>query len=126
MKTKEELKVLQKEYNSLTTKLQELSDDELSIVTGGAYNITFYEKEGYGPTIANNAKVGDFIAVVDYIGNRKIEVYKLESKLDDGYYGMTTKYTAYQDTLPNYTTETNVKVGLSTMAIIYKPYWIKE
>ena len=35
MKTKEELFELKEEYQSLTRKLQELTDDELKIVTGG-------------------------------------------------------------------------------------------
>ena len=34
-KTKEELNALKQEYESLTTKLQELNDDELNLVTGG-------------------------------------------------------------------------------------------
>ena len=34
-KTKEELNELKNEYETLTVKLQELSEDELSIVTGG-------------------------------------------------------------------------------------------
>lgn len=34
-KTKEELNQLKTEYESLTTKLQELSKDELDIVSGG-------------------------------------------------------------------------------------------
>ena len=35
MKTQKELKILQKEYNSLTAKLQELTEEELKIVIGG-------------------------------------------------------------------------------------------
>lgn len=35
MKTKEELNQLKEEYNALTAKLKELSDDELKQVTGG-------------------------------------------------------------------------------------------
>lgn len=34
-KTKEELSQLKKEYETLNSKLKELSDDELRIVTGG-------------------------------------------------------------------------------------------
>lgn len=34
-KTQEELNVLKKEYETLTTKLQELTEDELKLVTGG-------------------------------------------------------------------------------------------
>lgn len=37
MKTKEELKELKKEYENLTSKLKELSEDELILVTGGTY-----------------------------------------------------------------------------------------
>ncbi|MDO5445809.1 MAG: hypothetical protein Q4F31_09355 [Eubacteriales bacterium] len=35
MKTPEELNTLKEEYKSLQKKLSELSDDELSLVTGG-------------------------------------------------------------------------------------------
>lgn len=35
MKTKEELKALKQEYEVLTSKLKELSEDELNEVTGG-------------------------------------------------------------------------------------------
>ena len=35
MKTQEELNELKEEYQALTLKLKELSDDELKIVTGG-------------------------------------------------------------------------------------------
>lgn len=36
-KTKEELEKLKKEYQTLTSELQELSEDELKQVTGGEY-----------------------------------------------------------------------------------------
>ena len=36
-KTKEELTQLKNEYDALTTKLKELSEDELMLVTGGTY-----------------------------------------------------------------------------------------
>lgn len=36
MKSKEELEELKQEYESLIIKLQELSDDDLLLVTGGA------------------------------------------------------------------------------------------
>ncbi|MBQ0088073.1 MAG: hypothetical protein KBT27_01925 [Prevotellaceae bacterium] len=35
MKTKEELAQLKEEYDALTTKLKELSADEIELVTGG-------------------------------------------------------------------------------------------
>ncbi len=35
MKTKEELKALKEEYRTLTAKLQELTEEELKLVTGG-------------------------------------------------------------------------------------------
>ena len=35
MKTKEELNTLKQEFESLTNKLQELTDDELKLVIGG-------------------------------------------------------------------------------------------
>ena len=35
MKTQEELKKIKKEYETLTTKLKELTEDELKMVTGG-------------------------------------------------------------------------------------------
>lgn len=34
-KTKEELQELKKEYETLTTKLKELTEEELNVVTGG-------------------------------------------------------------------------------------------
>ena len=37
-KTLEELNELKKEYETLTAKLKEISDDELKIVTGGKKN----------------------------------------------------------------------------------------
>ena len=36
MKTQEELKELKQEYESLTAKLKELTEDELDVVTGGS------------------------------------------------------------------------------------------
>ena len=36
MKTKEELTQIKQEYETLTAKLNELTDDELKLVTGGA------------------------------------------------------------------------------------------
>ena len=50
-KTKEELKELREEYESLSTKLKELTEDELSIVTGGTVSVDdsiinkWYKKE---------------------------------------------------------------------------------
>ena len=45
-KTKEKLNELKNEYETLNNKLKELSEDELSIVTGGNnlcyFNITHY------------------------------------------------------------------------------------
>ena len=38
MKTQEELNELKQEYESLTTKLKELTEDELIAVTGGSYS----------------------------------------------------------------------------------------
>ena len=43
-KTKEELNQLKTEYKSLTTKLQELTDDELETVTGGEENNAIYHE----------------------------------------------------------------------------------
>ena len=36
-KTQDELKELKKEYEALNKKLKELSEEELELVTGGAY-----------------------------------------------------------------------------------------
>lgn len=56
-KTQEELKELKQEYETLTTKLKELTEDELLLVTGGTdfqfvidendniYNEHFYPKK---------------------------------------------------------------------------------
>ena len=38
MKTKEELKELKQEFESLTNKLSELTQEELKLVTGGVVN----------------------------------------------------------------------------------------
>ena len=38
MKTKEELNILKEEVNTLSAKLRELTDDELSEVTGGSFS----------------------------------------------------------------------------------------
>lgn len=40
-KTKEELITLKQEYETLNTKLKELSEDELNYITGGNYGIGF-------------------------------------------------------------------------------------
>ena len=49
MKTKEELSILKEEYESLSGKLAELSDDELEQVTGGVVYpfITAGKEVGY-------------------------------------------------------------------------------
>ena len=44
MKTKEELNALKEEYQSLTIKLRELTDDELKIVTGG-FEVPEHDKQ---------------------------------------------------------------------------------
>ena len=49
MRSKEDLNELKKAYESLTAKLQELTEDELSIVTGGV-----------GPEEHNIMLTGDF------------------------------------------------------------------
>ena len=52
-KTKEELKELKEEYESLTTKLKELTEEELLLVTGGT-NVSFDIKDNeeiYNPHI---------------------------------------------------------------------------
>ena len=43
MKTQEELQQLKNEYESLTTKLKELTEDELKEVSGGLIPIIFSE-----------------------------------------------------------------------------------
>ena len=47
MKTQEELKALKEEYESLSKKLAELSDEELKLITGGEniYEKHFYDNE---------------------------------------------------------------------------------
>ena len=46
MKSKEELNELKEEYQSLTIKLRELTDDELKIVTGGVtFDIPDYDNQ---------------------------------------------------------------------------------
>ncbi|MDO5446075.1 MAG: hypothetical protein Q4F31_10710 [Eubacteriales bacterium] len=50
MKTKEELNTLKEEFEALQKKLSELTDDELSLVTGGygpdAHDIRAYHEKG--------------------------------------------------------------------------------
>ena len=49
MKTKEELKELKEEYETLTTKLKELTEDELKMVTGGNEGIQAMTPPQYYP-----------------------------------------------------------------------------
>ena len=52
MKTKDELEVLREEYETLTSKLNELSEEELENVTGGAcqtHSDDTYRDFGYNP-----------------------------------------------------------------------------
>ena len=61
-KTKEELNELKAEYNALTAKLQELTEDELIQVTGGYEGGTpthingIYERENINPADATPNK----------------------------------------------------------------------
>lgn len=49
MKTQEELKELKLEFESLTTKIQELSEEELSTISAGNSDIAdFFRKIGDG------------------------------------------------------------------------------
>ena len=124
-KTQEELTQLKTEYETLNNKLKELTDEELNVVTGGAYIYNFIENSEFDPCPAVNAQIGDYIAAIDYIRNTKIEVFRLEGKVSDSI-GIATKFTTYQDALSNYSIQNNVRVGLTTMGIIHKPNWIKE
>ena len=58
MKTKEELNVLKEEYQSLTIKLRELTDDELKIVTGG-FDVPGYSDQKEFHIYENNVLPGD-------------------------------------------------------------------
>ena len=53
MKTKEELTVLKEEYETMSKKLAELTEDELAEVTGGAVQNTYYlpvsKFDGFAP-----------------------------------------------------------------------------
>ena len=49
MKTKEELKELREEYDALTKKMKELTEEELEELTGGAaFDDIFKKEEGPG------------------------------------------------------------------------------
>ena len=122
MKTKEELTALNEETEILNKKLAE---KELSMVTGGVVHekpFTFYDDVCRNSDI----QVGNYFAN-EYCGGRLIIVYRLESKTSASVSsGIATKYTAYINTLPNYTVEHNVSVSLAAMSRIYKPDWIIE
>lgn len=128
-KTKEELQQLKVEYETLNNKLQELTSEELKIVTGGtqyhAYDITFYVGEN-GAVKGPDIQVGNYFTSVEYQGSGSIEVYRLESKVNKtDSVGIATKFSSYKNNFPNYTNETNVPIYLAGMARIHKPNWIK-
>lgn len=60
-KTKEEIDALRKERDSLISKVQELSDDELKQVSGGAYHDNVYYKNKGDVTFIHS--IGDIVEV---------------------------------------------------------------
>ena len=82
MKTKEELNQFKKEYETLYTELQELTDDELEQVAGGSNVFSEFLKEKTGETIKGDNppnccfKPGTKITMADG-SNKKIEDIKL-------------------------------------------------
>ena len=69
MKTKEELNELKNEYETLTTKLQELSEDELDEVTGGVniWDIGVKLKERFNTGLLGSNQEGNELS---FIGKR--------------------------------------------------------
>ena len=76
-KTKEELNNLKQELETLTTKLQELTEDELKLVTGGGYQHPMH----WGTTwiLAEETKMND-------VGSAKTIKTAIETQL--GEYGI--------------------------------------
>ncbi|MCQ2911634.1 MAG: hypothetical protein MJ244_05525 [Clostridia bacterium] len=76
-KTKEELNNLKQELETLTTKLQELTEDELKLVTGGGHQHPMY----WGTTwvLAEEVKKND-------VGSAKTIKTSIETQL--GEYGI--------------------------------------
>ena len=73
-KTKEELEALKREYSRITSGLKELSDDELSQVTGGSYySREYYKNENEVQFLFN---IGDEVEVRNwfYIGTVRCKV----------------------------------------------------
>ena len=60
-KTKKELEALKKEKDSLMSKIQELSDDELKQISGGTYHESVYYKNESDVTYIHN--IGDTVEV---------------------------------------------------------------
>ena len=128
-KTKEELNELKNEYETLNNKLNELSEDELKLVTGGANNQLFtYYVGPEGRVCGLEIQVGDYFTGYASSGSTGVTIYRLES-IDSisPSNGITTKFTVNQSAFLNYTIETNVPIVLDpSYSRINKPDWIKD
>ena len=128
-KTKEELNQLKIEYETLNNKLNELSEDELKLVTGGANNQLFtYYVGPEGRVCGIDVQVGDYFTSDASSGSRGVIIYRLESRDSiSPSNGITTKFTVNKSVFLNYTIETNVPIILSSSySRINKPDWIKD
>ena len=128
-KTQEELNQLKTEYETLNNKLNELTEDELKLVTGGANNKLFtYYVGPEGRVTGCDIQVGDYFTGYAFSGSTGVTIYRLES-IDSisPSNGITTKFTINKSALLNYTIETNVPIVLgSCHSRINKPDWIKD
>lgn len=82
-KTQEELKELKEKYDSLTSKLKELNDDDLKQVVGGSfYDMEYFEKES---DVKYLFKVGDVVEVrtLFYIGTVQCTITAVKSEWDE-------------------------------------------
>ena len=71
MKTKEELNQLKIEYESLTNKLKELTEDELEQVTGGINPLTMLDNSVplKKAPIAQTGKINELIKTIEESNN---------------------------------------------------------
>ena len=90
MKTKEELEKLKEDYKTLTTKLEDLSEEELENVTGGGcqtYSDDTYRSFGYNPGNGQDEYNHPLIVT---LGNKcKLAIggstcYKCDNRFTDG------------------------------------------
>ena len=128
-KTQEELNQLKNEYETLNNKLNELSEDELKLVTGGVNNQLFtYYVGPEGRVYGLGIQVGDYFTGYASSGSTGVTIYRLESRDSSSpSNGITTKFIISKSAFLNYTIETNVPIVLNhNYSRINKPDWIKD